>query len=270
MDTRLLEQLPANDPYRRVFEDRFEPQSLSSEEYRVVRPALVDVLTADMEHRPCTPSMRSARLGRFMPFLVWCLRQGYPALPSKAFDADVIECFIAQSPEAASTKDAVYQLRSALVPLCAHFGNPGEAAQKVLRTGARSHPAVPLASASRLLRIADSLRNPQARVDARIVLSLAHGCGFEARHVVKVCGDEVSRSADGSVWVTSCGREVLVHEPYAQTLLGIAASARASLLGSRTDVVPSTVERLNEALAAGGYDLKVDVAALRAGWKAGE
>lgn len=242
---------------------------MSSDEYPLIKPALLELLAVDLRNRPCTPDMRSARLGRFVPFLSWCLRQGYPLRTAMLMDADLIETYIAQCPDAASTSDAVYQLRSALGPLCSHFGNAQPPAQKVRRDGTRSQPPVPLLAARRLLRVADSLRNAQARSDARVTLSLAHGAGMESRYMNQVCGTDVSPTAGGmGAIVSQASNELRVHDAYAATLLAVAAITPGRLLGTRTRSVAETIGRLNEALKASGYDLQVDVAALRAGWLA--
>jgi hypothetical protein len=266
MDLALLDALPASDPYRRVLEAAFVPQTLSPDEYRSIRSTLVEVLLADLEHRPCTPGMRSARLGRFVPYLAWCLRQGYPMAAKTLLDPDLIETCIAQCPEVASTTDGVYQFRSALGPLCGYFGNMDAPAQKVQRRGTRSQPAVPLLAARRLLRVADSLRHAQARDDARAVLALAHGAGMETRHLVAVRDVDVTASDGGGVVVSQDGVALAVHESYGEVLLQVAGRAKGRILGERTRPVAGTVGRLNEALKTSGYGLVVDVAALRAGW----
>lgn len=267
MDRTILQGLAADDPYRRVLDHSFESLTIDPVCFDAVRPTLVELVMADMEHRPCTGSMRSARLGRFLPYLAWCHRQGYPLSGSTVMDADLIETYIAQCPDAASTTDAVYQLRSALGPLCSHFGNPQPPAQKVRRDATRSQPPVPLLAARRLLRVADSLRSAQARSDARVVLSLAHGAGLESRYMSQVCGTDVRPTPDGrGAAVTHADNSVDVHDAYAATLLGVAASTPGPLLGTRTRSVAETVRRLNEALRTSGYSLQVDVPALRAGW----
>lgn len=266
MDALTLDKLPFDDPYRRLLEGSFEPQTVSREAFEAIRRCVVELVLVDIEQRPCSGGMRSARLGRLVPYLAWCLRQGYPMRTSTVMDADLIETYIAQCPEAASTTDAVYQLRSALVPLCSHFGNPQPPAQKVHRKATRSQPPVPLLAARRLLRVTDSLRNAQARADSRAVLSLAHGVGMESRYMKEVCGVDVRPAEGDGAVVSHSGQELRVHQAYAATLLAASASTPGPLLGARTRSVPETIGRLNEALKASGYDLQVDVSALRAGW----
>jgi len=266
VDPSALRSLPSNDAYRRVLEMSFEPQTITPEMYAEIREVLVDVLLADLEHRPCTPSMRSARLGRFVPYLAWCFRQGYPMTAKTLLDSDLIETCIAQCPEVASTTDGVYQFRSALGPLCGYFGNTDPPAQKVQRMGTRSQPAVPLLAARRLLRVADSLRHAQARDDARAVLALAHGAGMEARHLVAVRDVDVAEHDGGGVTVSREGVAAVVHDSYGDVLLQVAGRHKGRILGERTRPVADTIGRLNEALATSGYGLQVDVASLRAGW----
>lgn len=267
VDPLTLEGLSADDPYRRVLDGSFEPQTVSAQMFDAIRRSLVELVLIDIEHRPCSGGMRSARLGRFVPYLAWCLRQCYPMHTATLMDADLIETYIAQCPEAASTTDAVYQLRSALGPLCSHFGNPQPPAQKVRRDATRSQPSVPLLAARRLLRVTDSLRNAQARSDSRVVLSLAHGAGMESRYISQVSGTDVRPTVDGMGAVLShAGNELRVHDTYAATLLAVATRTPGPLLGTRTRSAADTMARLNEALKASGYDLQVDVSALRAGW----